>query len=167
VACIEGRWHFARAGRRKNVLGICDRIGLSSLWLKSPNSIRGATVSETLSDRRLLKRERVTGRNYDLFEASNRIEMMVDGSSGMLLGPAVSRIDFHKVVSAEPGSDTMGEVLEVRERHLSIVIPTPQLIEFLFANIKSLTQNKAALLDGMNLQIDAIKKLMDNLEIKD
>ena len=123
-------------------------------------------MSETLSGHRLLKRERATGRNYDLFEASNRIELMVDGSSGMLLGPAISRIDFHKVISADPGTDTMGEILEIRERTLSIVIPTPQLFELFFANIKSLMQNKDVLLDGMNLQIDSIKKLIDSLEIK-
>lgn len=83
------------------------------------------------------------------------------------MGPAVSRLDFFQVVETSPileGSESTGETLETRERHISVVVPTVALIEFMRNTLNSLAANKEGLSEAARQQSDYIKAALSSYE---
>ena len=107
---------------------------------------REAIMADAPNSRRLLMSERAPGRNYDLYEGTP-VEVYVDGASGALLGPSVCRLQFHSVIDTAipPGG---GEQIENRQTKLSVIIPTPQCIEFLTNTLAAIAQNNQQILQG-------------------
>jgi len=98
-------------------------------------------------NRRLLNSERAPGRNFDLYEGPSPIEVYVDGASGALLGPLVCRLQFHSVIDTTIPPDG-GEQIENRQLKLTVIIPTPQCIEFLMNTLGGIAQNNQLILQG-------------------
>lgn len=121
-------------------------------------------MTETATSPKPLLSERGPGRNYDLYASAAAVELRADGAAGVALGPAVSRMDFHRVIQVDPNFE--GGPLETRERHLSVVLPTPQLIEFLTSTLASVTANKDALLGAMEETIISLRDMLDKVSVK-
>lgn len=99
-------------------------------------------------DTPIISKERAPGRNFDLHDNPDSMEIFADGVSQTLLGPAISKVDFHKTVSAEANST--GEVLEVRQIVMRVSIPTAQLIEFMVSLLGQISSNPQPLLDAID-----------------
>ena len=89
------------------------------------------------------------------------VELYVDGSAGAALGPAISRLDFHKVIEVDL-SAAEGGPLEIRQRHLSIVIPTAALVEFLTKTLIGIQTNRENLLQLMEDSVKSVRVMLDN-----
>lgn len=117
--------------------------------------------------KKLLNSERARGRSYDLFDAIDRHELHVDGSIGAALGPSVSRLDFHRVGEVREGEGFEGEPLEIRERSVTVIMPTPQMIEFLVNTLNVIMLNRASLTQSMRTQADAVDTLLSSIGAND
>ncbi len=121
-------------------------------------------MSESSTGQTLVKSERGPGRNYDLYPSPNPTELHADGSAGVAIGPAISKLDFHKVVRVDTAFE--GGPLETRERHISLVMPTQQLIEFLVLTLGALMENRAGLVGAMEASLKSVNTMLDGVSIR-
>jgi hypothetical protein len=111
---------------------------------------------------KLISQERRPGRNFDLYDTGSATEIFVDGMTQALLGPAICRLDFHKVVKSEALPDS-SEQLETRELHLRVVIPTLQMVEFLVSTLAGVKSNQAGIFEALNAQRQGLQTLLDRM----
>lgn len=119
---------------------------------------------------KLIQSERAPGRNFDLYSGRTESKFYADGFAGSLVGPSVSRVDFFQIqdtaqTSGEPS--TLGEMHEIRERHISVIVPTAALIDFIVNSLGNLSANKDALADATHQQAESIRSALSSIGSKE
>jgi hypothetical protein len=114
------------------------------------------------SSQRLLAKERAPGRRYDLYWGQPS-ETFVDGVGGVFMSTSVSKIDFYKTTKSEPDPEAPGESLETREVVCRVILPTPQLVEFVINQIAGMTAHQQPLIEAFEKQTEAIKTLLKRI----
>jgi hypothetical protein len=116
-------------------------------------------VEFSMADRKPVLSERIPGRHFDLFETELAETRYADGTVGFSMGPAVSRIEFYRVISVRPVNPT--EVHEDREKHLIVTLPTVALLEFLKTATGGAERNKDGILKGSQDLLNMYKRLLE------
>jgi hypothetical protein len=76
--------------------------------------------------RRMIVSERSEGRNFDIREASDLINVYADGTARVFSGPIVTKLEFFRVTDA---TEENGVLVEQREVFLRLTVPTIPYIE--------------------------------------
>lgn len=85
----------------------------------------------------------------------------VDGSHGVQMGPALSRILFYQVVSSEDSRT------ELRRISMALSLPTSALVELCVNTLSAVVQNSDALKNANEAQMNTIRNSINTLrEIK-
>jgi hypothetical protein len=113
------------------------------------------------SGRRLVAKERVPGRRFDLY-VGQFPETFVDGVAGVHVSTTVSKLDFYKITKNELDPETPDELepVETREVAFRVIIPTPQFVEFLVNYIAGMKQHEQTLVEAFEKQTEAVKALI-------
>jgi hypothetical protein len=108
-------------------------------------------------ERRLIAQSDAPLGAFKLYDNLDATELFVDGVGELSIGPALCKIRFFKVKSAEMVN---GMAVEERETSLVLVIPTSQLVEWLANFGPSLEPHIPMIERASELAIANLKKLI-------
>ena len=112
-----------------------------------------------MSKDNLITRARQPGRSYDVYQVPDAPHSFSDGVIGFAVGTAVTRIEFFRTRGIRQDASAPGGFVEERERNQTIILPTAAFAEFLGNALKGLQSGKTQILDALEKQMDALRKL--------
>ncbi|MCS3451903.1 hypothetical protein M2222_008320 [Bradyrhizobium elkanii] len=100
-------------------------------------------MADQANTRRLLTSDRTPGMAQDLYEAKEIVDLFADGYGRVISGPAVTKMEFFRVV----GVKSEGALLvEEREVFLRLTVPTAALFEHAGNMVAGMSENLPALM---------------------